>query len=197
MKKIYLTLISVMVLISLISLASAYDGHKFNTELTFSINSNNASYCNLTTLDSPNNFYILNTPMTKNGQDFYITINQANFTILGDYCFNLKCTDGTSNEVGSKCFTVTPSGKNDTNNLVFIIFIILIIYGITLIGFFGRNEWVTVLGAMFMIFLGVYLWLNGIVVYRDDLTRYFCYFTIGLGVFFSLYTLIDLIERNM
>ena len=192
-------LILMVVFLSALYLPSvySYDGHKFNTDLNISINSNNATSCNITTLKSPNNFYILNLPMTKNGNDYYLTISKTNFTTLGDYCFNLKCTDSVKYEVGSKCFTITPNGKNDVNNIVFIIFIIIIIYAVTLIGFFGRSEWVTLLGAMFMMFLGVYLINNGIIVYRDDLTRYFCYFTIGLGAFLSLFTTINKIQENM
>lgn len=179
------------------SLISAYDSHKQNTELSFTILSNNATSCTITIAETPNGNITINQAGSKFSQTFTFILNNKNFTNLGDYCFNVECTDGVTIESKNRCFTVSPSGNNGTNNLVFIIFIIVIIYAIAFIGFFGKNEIVTLLGGMFMIGLGIYLVNNGIIVYRDWITNYFCYITIGLGAFFSLFTTLEMIQNNM
>jgi len=187
-----------LILISFLelNLVSAYDSHKQNTDLTFTINSNNGTSCNITVADTPNGNITINQKASRFSQTFTFYLNNSNFITLGDYCYNLECTDGISIESGSRCFTLTPSGNNGTNNLVFIIFVIIMVYAIAFIGFFGKNEIVTILGGMFMIGLGIYLVNNGIIVYRDWITNYFSYITIGIGSFFSLFTTIELINSN-
>lgn len=175
--------------------ATDYRPHERNTDLEFSVTSNNATLCNVTTLESPTGISVINLPMTKNFQDFYITINAKNFTTLGDYCFNIECSNSLTSESGSVCRNVTPSGNNGTSNIAFIIFIIAGIYAVGFIGFFGRNEIVALIGGMFMVALGVYIVTNGIIIYQDYITNYFAYITLGLGAFFSISSAISLIEE--
>jgi hypothetical protein len=94
-----------------ISLAYAsYDTHQISTPLEFSFTSNNATQCNLTTGNTPYGNLILNQEATKSGQTFNVTIDALNFSVVGDYCFNLICTDGLTFEGGNFCREVTITG---------------------------------------------------------------------------------------
>lgn len=127
MRRILILAICILPLIIGIVSATEYQGHKQNQQLQFSITSNNATGCNVSTLDTPDGTKILNIPMTKSIHTFYTTISSANFTGLGDYCFNIECTDGTSIETGSVCRNVTPTGSLNSTGQAIIYFIILIV----------------------------------------------------------------------
>lgn len=183
-----------LVVIPMVS-AQDYTPHKQNTDLQFSITSNNATQCNITTVDKPGSVSVFNKIMTKNGQTFYTTINRENVTATGEYCFNIACTDSISIETGSKCFDITPSGNN--NNIGFYFLVIGLIYAVAFVGFWGKNEWVTILGGLAMIALGLYTINNGVVIFRDAITDVFSWTTIGLGAFFSIYAGVSAINDNL
>jgi len=48
-----------------------------------------------------------------------------------------------------------------------------------------------------MSFFGVWIVQNGIVIYRDNLTNYFGYVTIGIGAIVSLMAILGWIDENM
>ena len=99
----------------IIPLVSAeYLPHKQNTALSFSITSNNATECNVTSYDYPSGTTELNQTMGKNGQTFNAFLNSNNFTSIGTYCFNIVCSDSSTYETGSVCREVTPSGSQIT-----------------------------------------------------------------------------------
>ena len=126
---------------------------------------------------------ILNTNMTSIGSGEF----QYNFTStnnLGDYEVR-GISDGCEKTFSIR-FTITPNGRSGNEVIWFSIFLIVFIYGLTLLGLFKENSIILIIGGMFMIFLSVYMIREGIIIYRDDFTLYFSYVTFGLGVFFSL-----------
>ncbi len=151
----------------------------------------NCSYVNLTQVIYPNNTYSLlgQFSMTKNGTNFNYTYSDTN--TLGKYfyttCGNLN-GDVVCQSIG---FEVTPSGQGGNANIVFFIFIILLLYGITFAGFFGKNIPITILGGMALLFLGVYLVNNGIIIYRDTLTNYIAYVTIAVGGITAFWAILE------
>jgi len=185
--------------ISMMMLASAeYLPHQQNTNFTLTITSNNATACNLSSIQYPDGTSSLfNLVLTKDGQTFYKTIASGNYSQLGTTCHLVSCTDGTTQETGSVCREVTPSGNSGSNNSAFIILVFALIYGIAFVGFFGKNEWVAILGGMAMLGLGIYTINSGIIVYQDAITKVLSWTTIGLGAFFSLFTGLELINDNL
>jgi len=182
-------------LIVLINLVSAeYVGHPKNKNLEYSFTSNNATSCNLTTANTPYGVININLASTRNGQTFNFTIPSSYFANIGDYCFNIVCTDGNTNEGGSFCRNINPSGNYGAANIVFFIFVILLIYAITFIGFFSRNSTITILGGMAMIFLGIYMNMNGIIIYKDSITEYLSILTWALGATLAIWAIIEELE---
>jgi hypothetical protein len=112
---------------------SAYETKEVNQNLSFSITSNNASECVITTMDSID-VSILNYNMTRVGQTFYATILSGNITKAGiDVCFNIECSDGVQKSTGDECFSITPNGQEASVGsavfyvgLIFILIIFLI-----------------------------------------------------------------------
>lgn len=106
---IFIILILLGLVLPLIS--AEYLPHKQNTNLTFSITSNNGTQCNVTSYDYPSGTIFINQNMTRHGQTFNASIDEGNFTSIGSYCFNIVCTDDSTIETGSLCREVTPSGS--------------------------------------------------------------------------------------
>lgn len=147
---------------------------------------------NLTIVKVGGNVEIDNVVMThlNNGKFYY----EGALTDLGEYeATGTCCTTSCWSE--SADYLVTPSGS--TNILGFFILVILIIYGIAFVGFFGKNEWVAILGGMAMIGLGIFTINNGIDIFRNQITDIFSWTTIGMGAFFAIFAGIEIIQENM
>ena len=123
-----------------------------------------------------------------------VNIAKENFTELGQYAYGVKCQDTNLGGAISGYFEVNPSGNYGSENILFILFIILLFYAVSFIGFFGKNIPMTILGGMAMTGLGVYTIRNGLIIYRDWITNYFSYVTIGLGALISIWASIELLE---
>ncbi len=145
--------------------------------------------------DSGVQVLMLTNSTTEEGNvDYEFVVGGGNFSKLGNYGYTIQCNSSTQGGIEVVEFQITPSGQGGTENMVFIIFIILMFYGINLFGFFGRNETMTLLGGMALMFLGVYLVNNGIIIYRDNLTNYFAYVTIAWGFVSTIMASIALSE---
>lgn len=151
----------------------------------------NESAINLSTITIGSNTTVLNIEMENLvGQTF--NYSYCDTEVLGTYvydwypCSNLECVNS---------FDITPSGNSGNNNTWFFIFVIVLIYAITFIAFFGKNEAITIMGGMAMIGLGVYIINNGLIVYRDWLTNYVAYITLGLGAIMALWAIIELLQE--
>jgi len=154
--------------------------------------------CNLTNITKityPNSTISLsNTLATHEGNTWsYQFVNTEDIGVYSVYGYSTNGTSASDTYFIGDFFS-TPSGRSGLDNIWLNIFFITAIYLITFVGFFGRNEIITIFGGMFMMFLGIYLINNGIIIYRDDLTLYFSYMTISLGFLFSTWSGLSLMD---
>lgn len=181
-------------LVSMVAASSNLGTFKQATCIELFQTCDNCTYVNLTSVKYPDStIEKFDVAMTKDGVDYNYTF--CTTTKLGDYLYNVCGDKDTVFTCENIDFTITPSG-NDGDNLGFYIIIIGLLYGIAFIGFFGKSEWVAIIGGMGMMFLGVYFVNSGIVIYRDVLTNALSYFTIALGAFFTLFSTISIIKEN-
>lgn len=137
--KLFLILLfSLLLSLSLVS-SEEYDSHKLNTDFSFSISSNNATSCQVTTANTPYGVVYLNQVMTNNSQSFNATISKNVFNLSGDYCFNIVCSDGINFATGNVCREVNIIGTKLTQAkantyIIILIFSILIFAGILYFG---------------------------------------------------------------
>jgi len=191
-RKINIT-ISILISICFINLISASSLGSFKQGECVSLYQycDSCSYVKLTSIQEPDStITIMNTNMTKIGTEYNYTF--CNTTKIGNYRYTV-CGDKNSGFVCENIdFSITPSGEQGIENTIFFVFIILLIYGITFISFFyGRNIPMTILGGMAMMFLGVYTINNGIIIFRDTLTNYISYLTIGIGFILSSWATLE------
>lgn len=115
MKRWFLFLTLALLILPLVT-ALDFQKHKQDTNLDFAITSNNATGCNLTTINNPSNITTINQEGTKNFQTFNFSIDGANYSDYGVYCHNIECTDGVKIESGQKCYEVNYFGKELTES---------------------------------------------------------------------------------
>ncbi len=200
MKKILLTLILGMFLISFVSaiipsIGDIGEGKQGDIIILTQL-CDTCTYVNLTQVIKRGGDQLIllagEFVMTKSGNNFNFSFNDTN--IVGKYeyttCGDL---DGVRTCRPIK-FEITPSGKGGIENIVFFVFVILMLYGITFFGFFGKNIPITILGGMAMLFLGVYIIQEGLIIYRDTLTIYFSYLTIAIGFIMAMWAILEQFE---
>ncbi len=192
-KKILMFLFLGMFLISLVSGVEFLGTYKQNEDVSLIQSGASLTECNITSVKYPDSTTALeNVAMTFRNNEFNYTFTDTEN--LGTYIVNGFCGNTTDYVYWAYDFDITPSGQGGTSNIYFSIFIILMIYGITFTGFFGRNIPITILGGMAMMFLGVYLVTQGVIIYRDDLTNYLAYLTLGLGVITTFWAIFEQFE---
>jgi hypothetical protein len=122
----------------LIGFGSAEMTHKQNTNLIFSITSNFADECVLTTINTPTSVLFVNQNGTKNSQTFNYTISSANFTELGNYRLNIECSDSTDKVTEYEDVEVTPNGQVlGLSQSILFGFVFLIIIGLLFFSVMG------------------------------------------------------------
>jgi hypothetical protein len=97
-------------------------------------------------------------------------------------------------------FEVTPSGEKSTENTIFFIAALALLYFLTLFFFSKRDIDLApfvALSGMALGFLGVYMINNGIIIFRNTLTNYISYITIGIGFGLAIWSLVEWIQNNL
>ena len=166
MRKVIIPIILVL-LIGFIT-AEDYGTHTNAQPLNIVITSNNATQCNITYIQTPNNtITITSYIMQKESTAFNYSLAGTNFLTNGLYCFGISCYDGSTYETGSICKEVTPTGKTQTQAQgsisVWILYFLailgtaLIFFGITFLG----RDYVWVWGIL-SIALGFMLYYYGL-----------------------------------
>ena len=113
--KIVMAIVILLIVLPLAT-ASEFPTHKQNTDLQFSITSNNATECNLTSINAPGSLISINQIGTKNFQTFNFTIAGGNYSEFGTYCHNIECSDGSIIVSGDKCYEINYFGKELTES---------------------------------------------------------------------------------
>ena len=152
----------------------------------------NTSAVTISSINYPNSLSALRIKsMSKNGLTFNYTF--CDTYNLGIYNYDYNDTEG---NVYVNSFEITSSGISSSNVNTYFWILIILTWGVAFIGFFGKNVWVTVIGGMGMIIFGIYILTQGITIYENWITQAISYFSMGLGAFFMIYSLVEYIEEQ-
>lgn len=158
---------------------------------------NNCTYCNFTKIAGPmNNTIFSNVETTKDGTYYSYLLDGSNTEELGWYRYFYDCGNAVESMTGKIDFQITPQGRSGNDNIALFIILIVMIYAVTFVSFFGRNVPLSILTGMLLSFSGVWIIRNGMIIYRDNLTNYFGYVTIGIGAIISLMAILAWIEET-
>jgi uncharacterized membrane-anchored protein YitT (DUF2179 family) len=123
--------------------------------------------------------------------EWEILILGDNFSGIGNYAYIVQCNSSSLGGFESISFSITPSGNSGTANIVFFIAVIVLLFGLNLFGINEKNVYMTMLSGMSLIFLGIYMINNGIIIFRDSLTNYIAYITIAWGFISSIGAILE------
>jgi len=163
--------IVMLIVLTILPLVSAldYTTHKQETDLSFSMTSNNATQCNLTKINAPTELITINQIGTKTFQTFNFSIAGGNYSEYGSYCHKIECTDGNSIVSGDECYDINYFGKELTSSQSTIYIGLLGILIFTLFAiFFGmshlpasneRDEQGRLLSISYLKYFRLVLWL--------------------------------------
>jgi len=155
------------------------------------------TYVNVTIALPNSTLQVSNKEMSEVGGGAW-TYEFCNTTVQGRYdVMGSGDLEGTETSFDVLYFNVTPSGRFGNIETIIYLFIAIMLYGIGFIGFFGKNEWISALGGMAMMAFGIYTISEGMIVFRDWVTNYFAYVTIGLGAIFALVAIVESIQDSM
>lgn len=193
-KLLILMIVSLLLVVPLIS--ADFIPHKQNTPLTLTFTSNNATTCSLLDIQYPNGDTInYNLTLDKTEQSFSTTLNESNYTLLGDTCHFVSCFDGVKYETGSICREVTPSGFSDTLGFYFVL--ILVAGAFIFLGFKIQDGWFVVAGGMAFVLIGLYSINFGIAGQRDMfITWGVGLFEIFMGAYLSMRASFEIMETD-
>lgn len=158
------------------------------------------SYVNISSISNRDNSnLILNQEMVGIGNgEWRYEFCDTNF--LGRYDVKGKGDINGIDESFATDFYVTPSGESGTENIIFFLIILILLYTLTLLLFFKREielaPFVVLTGSALGT-LGLYMIRNGIIIYRDYFTNYLSYITMFLGFGLSIWALIEWIQDSM
>lgn len=169
---------------------------------------NTSLTCTLYIIDNTGNqFYRFSNQAGANGLITYgkgaplcvncwtMTMPKENLS-LGTYSYQIKCQGTNIGGYTTGEFEVTPSGSGGAENTAFFIFIIILFFALNLASFFGKSIPLTILTGMGMIFLGIYLVNNGVIIYRDTITLYIAYLTIAVGAITSMMAILEQLQEG-
>lgn len=193
MKKLMLVMLVGLMIIGLGSgQLESLGTFKQNSEVRIAQVCQDATYINISSVSYPNGTVaVSNIEMTSAGSGEY-NYTFTDTSLLGRY--DVRGISDGCEKTFATYFEITPSGASGTENIIFFVFVIVLLYGINLLGFFGKNEIMTILGGMALIFLGVYLIRNGVIIYRDNLTNYLAYITTAWGFVSAIWASISLMQ---
>ena len=180
-----------LLMFSLTLVSASYLPHKQNTELNFSITSNFATSCELTTINSPTGIILIEQTDTSTGT-FSFNIGGENFSSLGTYCMNIVCTDGVDTTSGQECREVTSDGL--IGKLGFTILILILSLGVIILGLWKQDAIVAILGSFGLYFIGLNILFYGLDGFKDPIyTWAFGLITLGIAFYVSIRSAYELI----
>ncbi len=153
--------------------------------------------CNITSVSFPNSSKIVqNVKMSKSGNEYSYNLKGGNTSgVYGQYVVNGECYDGTDYDIWAYDFDVTPSGFSNT--IGFYVLIVIIAFAILVLGFSLEDPWIVLLGCFGMIFLGIWMNINGIdTIQNKTITMALSIIIIAVASYISLKTGLEIIQQN-
>lgn len=170
----------------LVGLASADLGtFKSNTCVPIRVLSNSSSI-NLTEVTSPNQTYIINSPMTYiGGQTFNYSFCNTTVSGIYTYSWNDPSVNCANVETCGNSFTINPTGFIGTSMFYILIFVIAIL--ILILGFYLEDIPIIILGDFVLYFIAIFIFFYGIDGIKDAVyTWAISLIILGVAIYLSV-----------
>ena len=146
--------------------------------------------CNITIKDPNLDVLVLNSPMTRNDTMYNYTFVSTD--ILGDYKYNIFCSNLTQSGNKEETLRVTTTGREQ--NVMISLLLLFCSLGLFILALYMKNHAVGFLSGILFLISGVYLMLYGIGNLADLYTRSIAYVVIAFGAFITIISGIEWLE---
>lgn len=138
----------------------------FNTTSGLKLDDTSAS-CVMNIFEKQGNHLLNRTSLKYDSinKDFDLHVDKGNFTISGNYAGEVACNTSVNGGGLSFPFEVTPSGF--TGSAVFYFIILILSFGIIILGFSKNDAPIVILGSFGLYFVGLYILFFGIDGIKD------------------------------
>ena len=133
----------------------------------------------------------------NNGNYFYLNLSSNDNSEIGTYQGIITCDSLPSLFSGQIAVSYNVNATGGSGQLWMFVILTALVYIIGFFGFFGKNEWLSIMGGMGMIMLGLFFINNGVDTYRNFMTDAIAWTTIGVGALFSLTAAVALVNDNL
>ena len=154
--------------------------------------------CVLHVYNSETGSHLIEGAMTADPDNIYdwnYSMGQAVLRTTGEGAAMAFCNNSAYGGFTKVEFEVTPTGDESAFGLQIFLFIFL--FGLVILGFFIKNEWIVILSGMGLIALGIFSLTQGISSFRNDLTQMVSLVTIGIGAIVSIVTALQVIYDEL
>lgn len=191
MKKIIIILIGI-ILIGVVSSFDSIGTYEPFEDIELYQTCNNCTYCNWTSIKSPESVLYTNINTTQSGTYYYSTLNGNNTGTIGEYVYCYDCGNAIESSTGCLSFEITPTGSN--RNPTFYFMILLLSFGVIIFGLWMKDEPITIFGTFGLYFLSFYILFYGIDGVKDTTTTWaFGLITLGIAMYISTKATYELI----
>lgn len=200
MKKLLLTLLLGMFMISLCSAAAvatltttaSIGNVKQGTCIALTQSCANCTFVNVTSIMYPTKLkQTVSNAMTKTGTEYSYTF--CNTSLIGEYTYNTYGNPDGVLVTQPVTFNVIPTSDGENNTYMFLILIFIAI-GLLMIAFLFENYIFSFISGMTFLATGVYMMIYGFGNITNDFTRMGAMVIIGFGAIITVASALDLIK---
>ena len=140
--------------------------------------------------------YTNDTPAFTEDYDFVILVDKGNFTEIEVLSYIFQCNNSAIGCFVSAPMEVTAEGEPTTSLLNLNIFFYVLVFIIIILGFWIKNEYVTLIGSITLTVISVLMYNDGIGIYNNEITRIVTSIFAMIGGFISIKIALDIINEN-
>lgn len=200
MRKLTLFVIPIVLMLLLVSASETF---KQNSEISLKAKCTDidGNYCSTDVGCWITIFYPNSSVMTENQQmshnpSFYnYTIAPEDTMPLGTYNYDVLCNRSILTGSDPDSFEITPTGFLDTPGFYFLIIgvsLVFMLFGIYLI----KDEWITLLSTIGLYFVGIHFARYGFADRIEPVSIGISVVTLGVAIYVSLKTALEIINNN-
>jgi hypothetical protein len=137
--------------------------------------------------------------VSSEGMTYRAATTEHNYTLLagkteelGIYQYTITAKGGGLNSTSDFEFDVTPSGQKGLLGFYFLV--IILSYGVLVLGIAKRDIPITLLATFALFFLGLYVLFYGLDIFKNQLTNAFAIITLGVASYVSVRMAYETIE---
>ncbi len=153
-----------------------------------------AAVCNITIFEPDGDTLIDNQLMTNNLAFHQFNLSASQTLNIGEHTAAVYCNDQSFNDFATFQYLISPSGTDDDSlgQLIFLSFSLIFSLGAIWLGFQKEEGWFVMIGGLILVSVGLWTLINGIGLYRNELTQAVSLFVMAIAGFITVRTGIEL-----